>query len=81
MVVDWLNFRVKGKEKVIDEKEELFVFGYVCKFFRDDEWVLFIDKGFYLILWMGDDKLLIDRFVIKFGEIFKVLILIEFLCI
>lgn len=78
MAADWLNPRVKGKEKATDEKEELFVFGYACKLFRDDERVLSIDKGSHLIPWMGDDKLLIDRSVIKPGEIFKVSISIEF---
>lgn len=77
MAADWLNPRVKGKEKATDEKEELFVFGYACKLFRDDERALSIDKGSHLIPWMGDDKLLIDRSV-KPGEIFKVSISIEF---
>lgn len=78
MAADWLNPRVKGKEKATDEKEELFVFGYACKLFRDDERALSIDKGSHLIPWMGDDKLLIDRSVFKPGEIFKVSISIEF---
>lgn len=78
MAADWLNPRVKGKEKTTDEKEELFVFGYACKLFRDDERALSIDKGSHLIPWMGDDKLLIDRSVFKPGEIFKVSISIEF---
>lgn len=78
MAADWLNPRVKGKEKATDEKEELFVFGYACKLFRDDERALSIDKGSHLIPWMGDDKLQIDRSVFKPGEIFKVSISIEF---
>lgn len=78
MAADWLNPRVKGKEKATDEKEELFVFGYACKLFRDDERALSIDKGSHLIPWMGDDKLLIDRSVFKPGEFFKVSISIEF---
>lgn len=78
MAADWLNPRVKGKEKATDEKEELFVFGYACKLFRDDERALSIDKGSHLIPWMGDDKLLIDRSVFKPGGIFKVSISIEF---
>lgn len=78
MAADWLNPIVKGKEKATDEKEELFVFGYACKLFRDDERALSIDKGSHLIPWMGDDKLLIDRSVFKPGEIFKVSISIEF---
>lgn len=78
MAADWLNPRVKGKEKPTDEKEELFVFGYACKLFRDDDRALSIDKGTHLIPWMGDDKLLIDRSVSKPGEIFKVSISVEF---
>lgn len=78
MAADWLNPRVKGKEKQTDEKEELFVFGYACKLFRDDERALSIDKGTHLIPWMGDDKLLIDRSVSKPGGIFKVSISVEF---
>lgn len=43
--------------------EELFVFGYACKIFRDDEQAKLVDKGNYLIPWMGDDTLTIDRSV------------------
>lgn len=46
------------------EQEELFVFGYACKLFRDDEKAVFVDRGKHLIPWMSDDRLLIDRSVL-----------------
>ncbi|XP_018335532.1 splicing factor, suppressor of white-apricot homolog [Agrilus planipennis] len=45
-----------------DNHEELLVFGYACKLFRDDEKALYIDKGKHLIPWMGDKNLKIDRY-------------------
>uniref|UniRef100_W5MGI3 Splicing factor, suppressor of white-apricot homolog n=1 Tax=Lepisosteus oculatus TaxID=7918 RepID=W5MGI3_LEPOC len=41
---------------------ELLVFGYACKVFRDDERALFHEQGKHLIPWMGDKKIMIDRY-------------------
>lgn len=53
------------KVQVIENHEELLVFGYACKLFRDDEKALYIDQGKHLIPWMADDSLKIDRLVQK----------------
>ncbi|KAK7078476.1 hypothetical protein SK128_017012 [Halocaridina rubra] len=45
--------------------EELLVFGYSCKLFRDDEKALYLDKGKHLIIWMGDNGLMVDRFDVR----------------
>ena len=43
--------------------EDLFVFGYQCKVFRDDEKARYLEEGRHLIPWMGDTSLMIDRSV------------------
>nr|CAG4634844.1 EOG090X07RL [Alona affinis] len=45
-----------------DKFEDLLVFGYACKLFRDDEKAASIDEGSLLIPWMGDDTIKIDRY-------------------
>lgn len=49
------------RKKQPEKPEDLLVFGYSCKLFRDDEKALYIDQGKHLISWMGDEKLKIDR--------------------
>jgi len=44
-----------------DKFQDLLVFGYACKLFRDDDKALQIDQGALLIPWMGDDSIKIDR--------------------
>lgn len=43
------------------DKDELFLFGYQCKTYRDDEKAMLEDAGAYLIPWMGDTSLMVDR--------------------
>lgn len=63
-VVDSGILRKKGVERgKEDEPQELLVFGYSCKLFRDDEKAKLIDQGKHLIPWMGDSTLKIDRSV------------------
>lgn len=66
----WLVYNTseeETREKVDREPEELFVFGYACKLFRDDEKARYIEDGRHLIPWMGDDRLMIDRSVVPKG--------------
>lgn len=46
-----------------ENRDDLFVFGYACKIFRDDEKALSIDQGKHLIPWMGEQSLKIDRLI------------------
>nr|SVE75809.1 EOG090X07RL [Daphnia hispanica] len=51
-----------AESEVKDKFEDLLVFGYACKLFRDDERAAEIDQGKLLIPWMGDDSIKIDRY-------------------
>lgn len=46
-----------------NDVDDLFVFGYTCKLYRNDDKARLINTGKHLIPWMGDTDLLIDRFV------------------
>ena len=64
MASQWLTADDRSQENVQKSKyEDLFVFGYGCKLFRDDEQAKLVDSGKYLIPWMGDERLMIDRSV------------------
>ena len=45
------------------DSNELLVFGYQCKLYRDDQKAKYIDGGKHLIPWMDDPSLFIDRCV------------------
>ena len=44
------------------EEEDLLVFGYACKLYRDDAKALMEDSGQLLIPWMGNHSLMVDRY-------------------
>ncbi|KAK3555461.1 hypothetical protein QTP86_016890 [Hemibagrus guttatus] len=50
------------EESASSKYAELLVFGYACKLFRDDERAMYHEQGKHLIPWMGDNKLMIDRY-------------------
>ena len=41
--------------------EELLVFGYACKLYKDDAKAILENSGQLLIPWMGDNSLMVDR--------------------
>ena len=43
--------------------EDILVFGYECKFFRDNETANKVNSGGTLIPWMGNKDLMIDRYL------------------
>ncbi|KAK9884301.1 hypothetical protein WA026_005253 [Henosepilachna vigintioctopunctata] len=60
----WSNSEsgILRKSRKKDNFEDLLVFGYACKIFRDDDKALHIDQGKHLIPWMGDERIKIDRY-------------------
>ena len=54
---------VLSTKKKDEDLQNLYVFGYECKIFKDDEKALYIEQGKHLIPWMGEANLLIDRSV------------------
>ncbi|CAF0952832.1 unnamed protein product [Didymodactylos carnosus] len=44
------------------QEDEIIVFGYSCKLFRDDHTAKAIDRGQNLIPWNGDETIKIDRY-------------------
>jgi hypothetical protein len=55
------------REKEEEEKEKalLAVVGYECKLFRDDETAAAVNGGRFLVPWMGDESLMIDRYDVR----------------
>ena len=45
------------------QDQDILIFGYSAKLFRDDEKALEIDQGRHLVPWMGQSDCLIDRCV------------------
>lgn len=48
-------------KKAVDTNDELLVFGYACKLYRDDSKAIMENSGQLLIPWMGDSSLMVDR--------------------
>jgi len=50
-----------------DEIQDIFIFGYECKLFRDDEVAKNVNSSSstFLIPWQGDSSLIIDRFDVR----------------
>ncbi len=52
-----------GPSEKPKEDDQLLVFGYACKLFRDESKALLESSGQLLIPWMGDNSLMVDRYV------------------
>ena len=50
-----------GNDRGQKDKDELLVFGYECKLFRDGEKAAWIDSKQHLVPWNGNKNLMIDR--------------------
>lgn len=48
-------------KKAQQDDDELLVFGYACKLYRDDAKAILENSGQLLIPWMGDSSLMVDR--------------------
>ena len=53
--------RVEREKVKENQEDDLLVFGYSCKLYRDDEKALKEDSGALLLPWMGDETLMVDR--------------------
>lgn len=49
-------------KKAEDNNDELLMFGYACKLYRDDSKAILENSGQLLIPWMGDSSLMVDRY-------------------
>ncbi len=56
-------FDESGPSEKPKEDDQLLVFGYACKLFRDETKALLESSGQLLIPWMGDNSLMVDRYV------------------
>ena len=61
-----------GHHECKEEEEDLIVFGYSCKLFRDDFSAKAIDRGQSLIPWNGDENVMIDRCANKTNSSFHI---------
>ncbi|OTF72183.1 hypothetical protein BLA29_006747 [Euroglyphus maynei] len=57
--------RPSTKHKLLNDQQQhddetLFIFGYQCKLYRDDEKSRWINNGKHLIPWIGDHNILVD---------------------
>lgn len=57
------NRATSSEIKSSNNDQEILVFGYAAKLFRDDERATEIDQGKHLVPWMGQPDCLIDRCV------------------
>lgn len=63
MDASWSWERATTSFSSSNHDQEILVFGYAAKLFRDDEKALGIDQGKHLVPWMGQTDCLIDRCV------------------